>query len=45
MRVFVIVLFCFLVICAVAVSFSRNLLNSILMRWMRVGEQSVFVKC
>ncbi len=30
MRVFVIVLFCFLVICAVAVSFSRNLLNSIL---------------
>ncbi len=30
MRVFVIVLFCFLIICAVAVSFSKNLLNSIL---------------
>ena len=30
MRVFIIVLFVFLIICAVAVSFSKNLLNSIL---------------
>ena len=30
MRVFLIILFCFLIICAIAVSFSKNLLNSIL---------------
>ncbi len=30
MRIFIIVLFMFLVVCAIAVSFSKNLLNSIL---------------
>ena len=30
MKIFLVILFCFLIICAVAVSFSKNLLNSIL---------------
>ncbi len=30
MKVFLTVLFCFLIVCAIAVSFSKNLLNSIL---------------
>ncbi len=30
MKIFTIVLFCFLIVCAIAASFSKNLLNSIL---------------